>query len=534
MSKTDSLYATDNSQRTVMWNTYLEKYVMVSADRIHHLNISYSSDLIHWTKPERFLQEEDGIPILYANLVSFDSNDQIGGKNVWIYYVTENYEVKRRILTFDIGENLAYQKAVQASYENIVLPAGSVVDNNNVSWYQGLKGYTSYTDTWLYVDLGEKTQFNTIWLTPSINGKGFPTDFSFEGSNDLLTWNTIADYSNYTRPYYDETQEFNVGTQQYRYVRLSVSECSEIGTEELPFTLQVNEFKVFNFADEEDTIPTYSAQAKVYNASNDFSATQGDNHWSYMRQGDLNIGLSYFWSPMSYNTEMNAWERHDLFAYVGNDWMHPDENYQVARIWKAQADGIIHITGTISKKDIAGGDGVQAKILRNREHIWPETNEWQYISYNDSTGINVDCTLKVNANEKIFFVLDAYENALYDSTYWNPTISFVPIENEYNSASDFASVTSQWNYYAKTSNGYEALTWNASGEAWKYGSTYCSVDGQSMHPDTDCDAVRSWSAPADGKIEIMNIIKKWRWCQIKNNEKQYANMAASRVENIGL
>lgn len=508
MSKTDTVYATDNSQRTVMWNTYLEKYVMVSADRIHHLNISYSDDLIHWTMPERFLQEEDGIPILYANLVSFDSDDQSGGKNVWIYYVTDNYEVKRRILTFDKGENLAYQKTVQASYDNGTLTASSAVDNNNVSGYQGSKGYTSYTDTWLYVDLGQETQFNTIWLTPSINGKGFPTDFSFEGSNDLSSWSTIADYSDYTRPYDDETQEFNVGTQQYRYVRLSVSECSEIGTEEMPFALQINEFKIFNFAEEADTVPAYSANARVYNASSDFSATQGTNHWSYMRQGDLNIGQSYFWSPMSYNTEMDAWERQDLYTYVGSDWMHPDENYQVARIWKAPADGIIHITGTISKKDTSGGDGVQAKILRNREHIWPETDEWQYIAYNDTTGTAVDCTLKVNANEKIFFVLDAYGDSEYDSTYWNPTISFVPLEGEYNSASESASENSRWNYYAKTSSGYEAMTWNASEEAWKYGSTYCNANGQSMHPDSDCDAVRSWSAPADGTIEITNVIKK--------------------------
>ena len=70
-------YYTDNSQRTVMWNTYLNRYVMISADRIHHLNISYSEDLIHWTQPEIFLQEESGVPILYANLISFDSNDTV-------------------------------------------------------------------------------------------------------------------------------------------------------------------------------------------------------------------------------------------------------------------------------------------------------------------------------------------------------------------------------------------------------------------------------------------------------------------------
>ncbi|MFR5776706.1 MAG: hypothetical protein ACLUGH_00160 [Oscillospiraceae bacterium] len=153
-----------------MWNTYLNRYVMISADRIHHLNISYSEDLIHWTQPEIFLQEESGVPILYANLISFDSNDMVGGKSVWVYYVTENYEVRRRVLSFDKGENLAYQKSAVASHEIEALPAATVTDNNIISGYQGPKGTSSYTNTWIYIDLGAEKAFNTIWLTPSMNG----------------------------------------------------------------------------------------------------------------------------------------------------------------------------------------------------------------------------------------------------------------------------------------------------------------------------------------------------------------------------
>ena len=120
-------------------------------------------------------------------------------------------------------------------------------------------------------------------ITESTN-KGFPVNFAFEGSNDTQTWTPIASYSNYLRPVYEETQEFNFVNQQYRYVRLSVSECSEIGDELLPFALQLNEFKIFNFNSEEDIYPTYSAQTGVYSAATDLSSTQGANNWSYMRQ----------------------------------------------------------------------------------------------------------------------------------------------------------------------------------------------------------------------------------------------------------
>ena len=505
MAKTDAVYATDNSQRSVMWNTYLQKYVMISADRIHHLNISYSDDLIHWTKPEVFLQEEAGVPLLYVNMVSFASNDQVGGKSVWVYYVTNNYEVRRRILTFDVGENLAYQKLATASYSNLSHPASTVTDNHILSGYQGPKAKTSYTNTWIYIDLQKTQQFNTIWLTPSLNGKGFPTCFSFEGSNDLNSWTAISSYSHYRRPLYEETQVFSVGAQAYRYVRLSVSECSEIGAEPLPFALQINEFKILNLSDVEDERPVYHANARVYSAQSDFSAVQGLNNWSYMRQGDLNIGLSYFWSPMTYNTQMLAWGRSGMYSYVGSDWMHPDDNYQTARIWKAPADGMVHITGRIFKRDISGGDGVRVKILRNREHIWPANSEWQTIAFNDLTGVYTDIYLRVSANEKIFFVIDAIDNAQYDSTYWSPTIAFVPITNIYNSCLQFSSQPSSWQYFAGTASGYEPLQWN---NRWGKPNTYCFVAAQQMHPDADADAVRAWTAPASGVIDILNTVKK--------------------------
>lgn len=508
MSKTEGPYYTDNSQRTVMWNTYLNRYVMISADRIHHLNISYSEDLIHWTQPEIFLQEESGVPILYANLISFDSNDMVGGKSVWVYYVTENYEVRRRVLSFDKGGNLAYQKSAVASHEIEALPAATVTDNNIISGYQGPKGTSSYTNTWIYIDLGAEKAFNTIWLTPSMNGKGFPVSFSFEGSLDANSWSTIAQYENYARPQYEETQVFHVGNQQYRFVRLSVSECSEIGSEVAPFAVQLNEFKVFNYQNTTDEFPSYSAVAHTYRASTDFASTQGNEHWSYMRQGDLNIGQSYFWSPLSYNTQMNAWGKSGLYNYVGNNWMHPDENFQTARIWKVPADGIIHITGRISKKDTAGGNGVRAKILRDREQIWPLDSEWMTISYNDAVGVNVDCGIAVNANEKIFFVLDSNGSSAYDSTYWDPQIEYSPLTRMLDSRNEYSSTSGEWGYLSESNGAYSAMEWNSAEKQWKVNGSYCSIGALHMHPDANLNAVRSWRCEEAGNIVISNEVKK--------------------------
>ena len=69
---------------SVMWNTYLEKWVMVYASWGHYIYISYSDDAITWSIPKKIVGTGSE-PAWYPNMISEDG-DLIGGKTVKMYY----------------------------------------------------------------------------------------------------------------------------------------------------------------------------------------------------------------------------------------------------------------------------------------------------------------------------------------------------------------------------------------------------------------------------------------------------------------
>lgn len=517
----------DNSQRSVQWNEYLKKYVMVFADRIDHLNISFSDDLVSWSTPQ-FLMRYDNFT-LYANMVSFASDDKTGGKSVWLYYVTgDDYTVYRRSLTFDVASNIAAGKSIIASsrqaaatYNGTTYSAAYLTDSNYRTGWIGTGFDNANQNNYFTIDLGSELSFNSIWLVPDRKGEGFPDKFVISASNsELGPWTTLYSGNGYKQPISGETQEFYVGNRSYRYIQVSARSSYPINDSGYPskFFMRMNEIKVFNLTDTQpDDIPAYGAQAEVYQASIDFSNTQGMQHWSFMRQGDLNLGTekSFFWSPLAYNASLDAWVHPTnglIYTQIGNNWMHPHTNLQSARVWKAPADGIVRLTGNVRKKDI-GGDGVRIKVQINRTRVWPSEVAWQTIGGNDTTGINIDKTFSVKANEKILFIIDSNSTPDYDATYWDPIIDFKPVASVYDSSADFGSHgNGSWSYLAETginTNTYTSLSWNADNSRYEQSGTYCIIDSNTIHPGVDNNTVLAWTAPNSGTVVIQNTIKKF-------------------------
>ena len=69
---------------SVMWNDYLNCYVMVYTSWTHKAYISFSSNGTYWTKPQ-YLLGDDSNPIWYVNLIS-DEGDLTGGQSVNMYF----------------------------------------------------------------------------------------------------------------------------------------------------------------------------------------------------------------------------------------------------------------------------------------------------------------------------------------------------------------------------------------------------------------------------------------------------------------
>ena len=82
------------------------------------------------------------------------------------------------------------------------------------------------------------------------------------------------------------------------------------------------------------------------------------------------------------------------------------------------------ITGNVRMIE-AGGDGVNVKIMKNGTKVWPTSEDWQSIAGNDTTtGVNHNFQVSVAQDDIIYFVVDENSGGAYDTTIWDPTISY--------------------------------------------------------------------------------------------------------------
>jgi hypothetical protein len=149
----------DNSQRSAIWSTYLDCYVMVFTVRTSYCRISYSIDLVNWT-PSEYLYRDDAAGINYASLIDAapGGTDQLAGRSVWLYYTRSDYEVHRRLLTFDTQRDPAVGLNVTASTEVVndgFEPSAVPVPAAPARSYQSSSGFsgTQGSDRWSYMYL---------------------------------------------------------------------------------------------------------------------------------------------------------------------------------------------------------------------------------------------------------------------------------------------------------------------------------------------------------------------------------------------
>lgn len=209
----------------------------------------------------------------------------------------------------------------------------------------------------------------------------------------------MASYSAYPQPVGGDTQIFNVGTQTYQYVRVYATVLTNADKGDPSFKFRLNELQVFNDAEGVPSQPTPpTGTATTYTASTGFSGTQGNNQWSYDVLSTLDGSPNCTdeqWNPLTYVSGSGWWRYGSTYAIIAQSTQSPDAATAVdsqiatactdptnpttlmplgldtARVWRAPAAGSVHITGTVKKSDLTGGDGVLARIQINRTTIWP-------------------------------------------------------------------------------------------------------------------------------------------------------------------
>jgi len=168
--------------------------------------------------------------------------------------------------------------------------------------------------------------------------------------------------------------------------------------------------------------PSGTVNGDSYDASTDFSTTQGKRYW-YYRVWRSGIGTTLMnWNPDGSNHWRGANTYDAIWNGAGSVYLHPD-NSQAMLEWQAPKSGTIKVTGQVKKGNIDGGDGVNVSIWKNGSMIWP-SGSWQTINFNDATGVFHDFNTTVAFGDVISFRVDQRSNAGWDTTYWSPKITY--------------------------------------------------------------------------------------------------------------
>lgn len=162
--------------------------------------------------------------------------------------------------------------------------------------------------------------------------------------------------------------------------------------------------------------------ANVYSNVVDYTDVQGHNGWYYRTWTNGEGNADMVWnSDGSYH--WRGYHNYDaIWMYDAQFYIHPD-NDQTMLEWVASDNGSVRILGNVKKYDTSGGDGVVISIWKNDSLIWPAAG-WTNIVYDDSTGLNHDFTIQVDAGDIISFRVDEGENNGYDTTIWNTEIIY--------------------------------------------------------------------------------------------------------------
>ncbi len=156
------------------------------------------------------------------------------------------------------------------------------------------------------------------------------------------------------------------------------------------------------------------------------------------------------------------------------------------------------------------GDGINARIELNQKQIWPQSG-WAY-SANAGATVPFDIKTHVQAGDHIAFRVNMNKNIGWDTTTFDPTITYADGES-HTASREFSSEQGKNNWrYAYIENGnYVHMTWYP-GEShnWRKKPDNATqtpfVDAARQHPDVNQDAVRVWTAPRTGDVRITGSI----------------------------
>jgi hypothetical protein len=153
----------------------------------------------------------------------------------------------------------------------------------------------------------------------------------------------------------------------------------------------------------------------VFQASQDFSSTQGHRQWYYQywdgrTYSDMAFGGGRIWRGPAGTGSLNI-QPGGMFPFVG---------LEPALKWVAPGAGRADIRGSVRKVE-AGGDGVRVEVIHNSAVVWRRE-----IAGPDVNASELNLSLDLAAGGALYFRLNGRSDTIADHTAVNPQIFWVP------------------------------------------------------------------------------------------------------------
>ena len=146
------------------------------------------------------------------------------------------------------------------------------------------------------------------------------------------------------------------------------------------------------------------------------------------------------------------------------------------------------------------GDGVNLKILKNDEQIWPKEG-WAH-SKHSADRRHHDFMANVSAGDNLYFLVNMNHGIRSDSTYWNPVITYED-GTKYQASKGFSATqgVNGWKYQYRESEKFGNLVYDKRYKTWRHGR-FPSLNSAKQHPGSQSDSVRAFAVPKTGTIRV--------------------------------
>lgn len=189
-------------------------------------------------------------------------------------------------------ENLAQGKTVVASTETANEPASKAVDGDmGTRWQINANDASETSDNqtvtnghWIYIDLGETKEFNTIRIKwEGAYAKGFEIYTATEMNGEEPKWGEKVYEKNESLSNFDKYYTYKIGTQKARYVKMQATELGYPGN-----YLSLFEMGVYNIT-EAATLTKINVSTDVIKVGNTFTVTALDQLDQEMEVTDITV-----------------------------------------------------------------------------------------------------------------------------------------------------------------------------------------------------------------------------------------------------